>query len=256
MMDEFHEANMKSWDAVSPHWQAGIDAKGVWRRAHKEPDLGLDPRERAHLGDIEGKAVCVLGSGDNVVVFALAGLGARVTSVDISQSQLDIAAGRAADLGLSVSFIRADVTDLSQISDASFDIVYTGGHVAVWVSDLRSYYSEAVRILKPGRLFVVNEYHPIRRIWQDGADRLELAFSYLDRGPHRYDRSAQVPGAKPGSLPSYEFAWTVADYVSAVVDAGCDLVAIDEFGDQAEGWEEAPMAGLPNCLLVVGRKRA
>ena len=36
---------------------------------------------------------------------------------------------------------------------------------------------------------------------------------------------------------------------------GFDLVAIDEFGDQREWWELAPTAGLPNSLLLVGRKR-
>lgn len=40
--------------------------------------------------------------------------------------------------------------------------------------------------------------------------------------------------------------------VCAGMDAGCDLVAIDKFGDQAEAWEWAPTAGLPNWLLLVG----
>jgi hypothetical protein len=57
------------------------------------------------------------------------------------------------------------------------------------------------------------------------------------------------------SLPSYEFNWTVADYVSAVMEAGCDLLAIDEIGDGVERWEGAPMSALPNYLLLVGQKR-
>jgi len=117
-----------------------------------------------YLDGLSGTRVCVLGSGDNQVVFALAGLGAAVTSVDISQNQLDIAMKRSDELGLMVSFVRADVTDLSSLATASFDVVYTGGHVAVWVADLAKYYSEAARILRPNGLYVVNEYHPFRRI--------------------------------------------------------------------------------------------
>jgi len=255
-MNEWHEANRRSWDAVSPQWQAKIDTRGEWRRAHLDPTVALRPQELAYLGDVAGKEVCVLGSGDNLVVFALAGLGAHLTSVDISQTQLDIAARRASELGLAITFVRADVTDLHVLADATFDVVYTGGHVAVWVSDLKSYYAEAGRILKPGGIFLVNEYHPFRRVWKYVPDRLELEFGYFDRGPHQYDRSEEVPGAAAGSLPSYEFHWTVSDFVSAVMDAGCELIALAEIGDGRQEWETLPVQGLPENLLLVGRKRA
>lgn len=252
--NEWHEANRRGWDAVSPGWQEGIDGMGLWRRSHLEPESVLRPEEMAYLGDLRGRKVCVLGSGDNQVVFALAGMGANVTSVDISQSQLDIAARRAGELGLKITFARSDVTDLSALSDATFEVVYTGGHVAVWVSNLRRYYAEAVRILKPGGLFIVNEYHPFRRIWAYHEDRLELEYGYFDRGPHAYDRSDEVPGAEPGSLPSYEFHWTVSDFLSAVLDAGCDLISLQELGDARQSWETPNLVGLPEDLLIVGRK--
>ena len=47
--------------------------------------------------------------------------------------------------------MQADVTDLNRLADSSFDIVYTGGHIAVWVSNLNQFYFEALRIfLKVG----------------------------------------------------------------------------------------------------------
>jgi len=251
----WHEANRRGWEAVSPYWQQGIDAQGAWRRCHREPDLVLMPEELACLGDVTGRDVCVLGSGDNLVVFALAGMDARVTSVDISQSQLDIAAERARELGLAVDFVRADVTDLRSLPDAAFDVVYTGGHVAVWVSDLDTYYAEAARILRPGGLFIVNEYHPFRHIWAFDEGELEMEFGYFDRGPHVYDRSDEVPGAEPGSLPSYEFHWTIGDFVGALMGAGCELITLDELGDQKESWETPDLTGLPQVLFIVGRKR-
>ena len=254
-MNEAHEANRKGWDAVSPHWQARVDATKDWRRSSADPTVALNDQELEVLGDPSGKQACVLGSGDNLVAFALSGLGACVTSVDISQQQLDIAAGRANELGLDIAFVRADVTDLSALADGAFDLVYTGGHVACWVSDLKTYYAEAVRILKTGGTFLVNEYHPFRRIWKELPDRLEIETGYFDRGPYRYDRSEDVPGAEPGSLPSYEFNWTVGDFAQAILDAGCELLALKERGDQPQSWERIPLEGLPASLLMVGRKR-
>ncbi len=85
-----------------------------------------------------------------------------MTSIDISEQQLDVARSGAAAFGLNVTFVRADVVDLSCLGDATFDLVYTGGHVAVWVSDLQRCYGEAARILRPDGLLIVSEYHPVR----------------------------------------------------------------------------------------------
>jgi len=85
---------------------------------------------------------------------------------------------------------------------------------------------------------------------------LEIEFGYFDRGPHRWDRSEDLPDAEPGSLPSYEFHWTVSEYLAAVVDAGTDLRAVEELGDQPQAWEVAPLRGLPEALLIVSEKKA
>lgn len=246
-MNDLHEANRQNWNAVAADWAKHVDERGVWRRCAQEPGLALDARELHWLGDVRGKRVAVLGSGDNLVVFALAGLGAQVTSVDISENQLAVARQRATELGLPVKFRQSDVTDLAALATGSFDVVYTGGHVAVWVSDLKRFYTEAVRILKPGGRFIVSEYHPFRRVWKAATDRLELANDYFARGPFTYDGAA---------VKQYEFQWTVSDYITAVMAAGCELLAVEEFGSGSDGdWELPPIVGLPRVLLVVGRKR-
>ena len=198
--------------------------------------------------------VAVLGSGENLAVFALAGMVARVTSVDISSGQLDVASRRAAELGLEVTFLEADVTDLGALDDASFDLEYTGGHVGVWVSDLRAYYREALRILRPGMLLLVNKYHPFWRIWKDQDSALEVGLRYFDNSPREYHASEHVIGDRPGEVEQYEFHWTVSQYLNAVIEQGAELVKFEEIGDAAEGWEYAPMDGLPQMLLIAGRK--
>ena len=252
-MNEMHEANRKGWDAVSPGWQRGIDRRKHWRKYPEDPSLAFSTRELAHLSEMTGKKVCVLGSGDNLAVFALAGMGAQVTSVDISQTQLDIAQQRSKELNLSIDFIRSDVIDLSEIPDESFDLVYTGGHVAVWVSDIELYYNEACRIIKPYGLFIVYEYHPFRKLWAEDSKGLRLEIGYFDQGPHKYDRSEEAP--EKGPLPSFEFHWAVSDLVTAFLEAGLSLVEMAEERDQPQRWESAPMTGLPANLLLVGRKQ-
>jgi len=253
--NKFHRANEKRWDAAARQWASGADSRGLWRRCPREPQLVLCEKELEYLGDIAGKRVCVLGSGDNQVVFALAGLGAAVTSVDISRNQLDIAEERSKELGLSIAFVQADVTSLSPLPDASFDVVYTGGHVAIWVADLWAYYSQAARILTPGGLFIVDEYHPFRRIWRDSSDALIVEMSYFERGPFEYDLSEDVLSREHGDLRSYEFHWTIGDYINAVLTAECRLLLVEEHGEEVADWEGAPLHGLPEFLLIIARKK-
>ena len=243
-----HEANRVFWDASAKWWKEKEDQRGLWMKAHEDPALVLSPAEMPFLKDVARKNVCVLGSGDNQVAFALAGLGGHVTSVDISERRLAVAADRARTLGLQVTFLQADVTELSALEDNSFDLVYTGGHMSVWISDIQKYYAEAVRILKPDRLFVVNEYHPMRRMWLDG-DGPEPSHRYCNRGPYRYTSEE--------GLPTFEYHWTVADHIQAVVDAGCRIVKVEEYEKKIdEFWMAVNLDKLPASLLIVGRKDA
>ena len=253
-MNEYHRANRDRWNFGAEAWAAMHDRRGTWRIAHRQPEQVFLSQEMDLIGDAEGKDVCVLGSGDNLAVFAFAGMGARVTSVDISVEQLAVAQRRGRELGLNVEFVESDVSDLGCLEDASFDIVYTGGHVAVWVSDLRAYYREAIRVLRRGGLFLVNEYHPFRRIWKYQGSSLEVGFSYFDTGPHEYSASEDVLEKASGEVKQFEFHWTVSEYLRAVIEQGVELIRFEEIGDQAEGWEVAPLQGLPQMLLIAGRK--
>ena len=42
--------------------------------------------------------------------------------------------------------------------------------------------------------------------------------------------------------------------VNAVLSAGCCLLFVDEYGEQADDWEGAPMHWLPKFLLTIARR--
>src|SRR4051794_9283430 len=108
MNNPYHAANRHRWNLGASSWARRTDQQGIWDKCHRDPSLALSSAELKWLRHISGKTVAVLGSGDNVVVFALAGLGAQVTSVDFSIQQIKIAQARAKALRLQVEFVQAD----------------------------------------------------------------------------------------------------------------------------------------------------
>jgi len=77
---------------------------------------------------------------------------------------------------------------------------------------------------------------------------------YLDRGPFKYDYTGNILSRERGPLKSCEHHWTIADYVNSVISSGCCILFVDEFGEDVNDWEGAPLAGLPEFLLIVAHK--
>jgi len=254
---KYHEENRRRWNVASRAYQESIESSGLWEKLPSDPALFFYRDEMEIIGDVKGKRVAVLGSGDNHAAFALAGMGGKVTSVDISEKQLAAAERRAMKLGLDISFVRADVTDLDGLKSGDFDLVYTGGHLDVWVADLGKFYSEAVRILKPGGLFVVMEYHPFRRVFIEGSgSKFELTCLYFKRGPYHYDAQTDFPWDTDRPTPQHEFHWTIGDMATTMLGSGCRIIALKEMGEEREEWEPVDLTGLPRRILLAGKKEA
>ena len=260
-MNEIHEGNRQYWDRTrASETERQSEEAGIWRRCCQEPALAFDCDAleviRELVGDLEGKDVCIIGSGDNHAAFALAGQGAKVTSVDQSEKQLEVASRRAEELGLAITFAVADAADLSSLGSAAFDLVCSTNGFFVWIADLDAVFGEVHRILRPGGHCVFYDIHPFQRPWKDLRTATEMEKSYFDTGP--FARSEEGP---------HSFHWTMADLLNALAEAGLSLRRLRELpaadsrywegtgyapGTQPGllDWRTNPMAGLPVWLLV------
>ncbi|MCJ7841980.1 methyltransferase domain-containing protein [Lederbergia sp. NSJ-179] len=265
-MNNFHENNRMKWNIAAERWNSR-DISGGWKNCHRDPTIAFHECElefiSSFVGDLTGKRVCVLGSGDNYTTFALAGMGAEVTSVDISEKQLEIAANRAKELDLkNITFVRADVSALPLESE-SYDFACSSGVVAIWISNLDKYYGEANRILKQGSYFMISETHPIRRILkQEQNDRLSVEYHYFNNGPHKYEYSltdgkgigVADEAVVQGNI-QYEFTWRISDYVNSMINVGFQVQSLQETkSDHIDQWKEKGMEALPQALVLISKK--
>ncbi len=265
-MNEAHESNRRFWNNLAPEWKQLRDKDELWRKCLQEPDLAFDGGALSLIQecfrDLSGKKVCVVGSGDNYAVFALAGLGARVTSTDISERQLEIAEDRARHLGLEINFVRTDAAELDPLGTETFDLVCSTNGFFVWIADLAGVFGAINRVLKPGGFYIFYDIHPFQRPWKDQPRRIEIEKPYWNTGPFK----SENPGHE-----TYEFNWTLADILNSLAGSGLVLRRLIESpakdsrfwqdhsyvpGTDASllDWRQNPLAGLPVWLMVAAQK--
>ena len=240
----------RNWVPVATTWVRDPDDKDPWRRVASMPALALNVVEQELIGPAGGRTTCVLGVSDGMAALALAAMGARVTVVDPSQSMLDMLMIRARIIGVELDFVQTDLCDLSAIRDASFQLAYAA-QATRQLEDIDRFYIEVHRILSPGGRFIVNEYHPIRRIWKQEPGHPRAQCSYFDRRRAREeDDLFPDPNAPGASLGKFDFSWTVADHFGALAAAGFRVTALEEVGDVRQKWEVPNLKGLPEQLVL------
>jgi len=262
-MNEMHESNRKYWDASSPEWRK-LDEED-WRKCPEQPSIAFEGKMlemiQDFVGDMNGKKLCIIASGDNYAAFALAGMGAQVTSTDISEKRLEIARERARVLGQEIRFIQCDASNLTPVEDNGYDLVCSTPGTYVWISSLDKVYSEVYRILKPGGLFIMREIHPFTRPWKDQPE-FEIDHPYFETGPYKSEESGQT---------TYEFLWTMGDFINSLANNGLVVRRISEEpaekpsywegryygkgGDESLlDWHVNPRAALPQWMVIAAQK--
>jgi SAM-dependent methyltransferase len=240
----------RDWMPVAPTWERDPDVKEPWRRVAAMPTLALNLAEQELIGPAGGRATCVLGVGDGMAALALAAMGARVTVADPSQSLLDMMMVRARIVGVELSFVQTELCELSAIRNSTYQLAYAA-QVTRQLDDINRFYGEAHRILIPGGRFIVNEYHPFRRVWKQESGQPQIQGSYFDRRRPREEEDLLPDPNLPGAcLGRYDFSWTVSDHFSALIAAGFQVMALQEVGDVREKWEVPNMKGLPEQLVL------
>jgi SAM-dependent methyltransferase len=108
-----------------------------------------------HLG--KGLDILDAGCGSGRFSLPAAESGAKVTLLDISQGQLDIAESKLADRGFNGRYICASVTDMDMLDDSSFDTVICYGAVLNYLhGGAAKAVSELARVLRRGGTLLVS----------------------------------------------------------------------------------------------------
>ena len=249
------------WNETSDSaWYRSLRTGEAIGRLKEKPESAFHPAVialiRKYLPDMEGRRILLPSSGDNHAAFALARMGARVTSADISERQLENAAAVAEQLGLDIEFICDDTMTLSRIPERAYDLVYTSNGTLSWISDIDGMYRSICRVLRTGGYSVMYDMHPFNRpfsgeAWKPPA----IVKSYHDVFPDLHWRlqdliNAQVKAGlgicESAELPAADASfWFTYDELQQKTPE--ELRGIND-------WKRNPMAALPAWVALVSRK--
>lgn len=151
----------KSWDAAAQSWKDRMDDLYAANDIVWGP-FGPSERKLRLLPQLKGKRVLVAGCGSGPDVCYLADEGASVFGIDLSSEQLTLAKQRLTSRGLRADLEKVDLNQKSelQLKPNLFDLVVSN-YALQYVKDLKVFFREVTRILKPGGSVVFSHDHPI-----------------------------------------------------------------------------------------------
>ncbi|MBQ4426032.1 MAG: class I SAM-dependent methyltransferase [Lachnospiraceae bacterium] len=249
------------WNAASDSdWYRSRRTEEQIGRLKEDPASAFHPAVykliRKYLPELKDLRILLPSSGDNHAAFVLAMMGARVTSADISERQLENAADIAKRLQLDIEFVCDDTRKLARIPDQAFDMVYTSNGTLSWIDDLDGMNRNICRVLRPGGYAVLYDMHPFNRPFSgDAFKEPRIIKSYQDVFP--------------------DLHWRIQDILNSQIRSGLALCEIAEFPaldaffwfpydelqkkkrEELEGindWKKNPLAALPAWLAVISKR--
>lgn len=219
MSEQHFNTNKSSWNnRVETHFTSKFyDVPGFLAG-----QSSLNSIELEGLGDVNDKSLLHLQCHFGLDTLSWARLGAAATGVDISDAAIDKANELQQQTQLNAQFVCADVYSYGAQSQQLFDIVYTSYGAICWLPDIKLWAQTVADKLKAGGQFYMAEFHPL-------IDLL-AGYDYFHKPQPDVEQEDTYTENCDGS--KHEFAvWThtMADVISALIDAGLSIEKIKEY---------------------------
>lgn len=260
MLDDLARYNKERWEELA---QAGV--------AYSRPFLNLDRTAAQNLvdplsltGELADKDVLCLAGGGGQQSAAFSILGAKVTVLDLSETQLARDREAAHHYGYEVRTEHGDMRDLSRFVDGSFDIVWHA-HSINFIPNVNPVFEGVARLLRPGGFYRLSFHNPLTH----GMDETKwdgvgypLCEPYINGAEIDQDRLFAVPewtfendaGEVQRIRGPREFRHTLSALFNGLIERGLQIVRFEEdptgATDPVPGsWEHFQLVTVPYMSL-------
>lgn len=185
-------AEVARFDALAERWW---DAEGPMRPLHRLNPVRIDfirSRLLQHyslatddLRPFKEFDLVDVGCGGGLLAEPLARLGARVTAIDVSAENIEIAR-RHAPRGLDIDY-RLTTAEAMAAEGARFDVLVSM-EVVEHVADLAGFLAAAAALVRPGGAAFFATLNRTAKSYLTAIVGAEYVLGWLPRGTHRWDR--------------------------------------------------------------------
>lgn len=179
--------------ALAAEWW---DPKGKFKPIHKFNPVRLDyirdhaarhfGRDRLRLKSLDGLSAVDIGCGGGILSEPLARLGAEVTGIDPSETNVQTARLHAEETGVPVTY-RATTAEALAAAGETYDVV-VAMEVVEHVSDLTGFLHACASLVKPGGLFFGATINRTAKAFALAIVGAEYVLGWLPRGTHNYSK--------------------------------------------------------------------
>lgn len=168
------------FDALASRWW---DPDGTFRTLHRINPLRLEfIRQRAPL---RGLRVLDVGCGGGLLTEAMAGEGAQVTGIDMSEALLSVARLHLLESGLEVDYRQTTVEQFAAQTPGTFDVV-TCLEMLEHVPDPASVVRACAALLRPGGHVFLSTLNRNPKSYLFAVLGAEYVLGLLPKGTHDY----------------------------------------------------------------------
>lgn len=216
------------WDACGAAFDRFTSAEDSFSENIERPAI------ESLAGDVAKRNLLDLGCGSGVYSLRFAGLGARVTGLDLSPVMIEMAQEKARARSLELDLQVADISQRLPFDDDTFDIVFTATALH-YVEDLASFFRETARIIKSQGSVIASVLHPLATAYFPSAISEEIISP--DRWHIQYfgepTRMIETPWMNFGQVSNegrriISYHHTVSDYFNAIRSAGLKITDLIE----------------------------
>ena len=241
MVDEIAWFNRERWEDLA---RAGIQYSRPFLDLDEETARSLiDPE--GLIGHVRGRDVLCLAGGGGQQSAAFGLLGANVTVVDLSATQLERDREAARHYGHQVRAIQGDMRDLSMLSGERFDVVWHA-HSINFVPDARQVFGQVRSVIRNSGIYHLACQNPFAHSIEPEewtGDSYPLRGKYGDGEIHYPDPHwdfTDADGVEQRVVGPREFRHTLETLINGLTEHGFGLVVVREITDYDPGSEMEP----------------
>lgn len=241
------EYNRNAWNLQSLdgcRWSTPFADEVIQRAKEGDWSVILTPNKAVPAAwfpthpSLAGVDLLALASGGGQQVPVLAAAGARVTSFDASDVQLEKDLETSSRHGLDIAVEHGDMTDLSRFAEGSFDLIF---HPVsnVFAAEIRPVWRECARVLRPGGRLLAGFMNPAFFLFdhqlaeETGELRVKHPLPYSDLE----SMDEETLSIQMEAQLSLEFSHSLEDQIGGQCDTGLAVTALYE-----DGWDDESSA--------------